>query len=78
MVIRYILLAFFGIGAGAVTAAGYFAVIAAVGVVTRFAEYTKTASKIRIYEIKNRENTNHITHIIVCNKSECQSYCVKL
>lgn len=51
MVIRYILLAFFGIGAGAVTAAGYFAVIAAVGVVTRFAEYTKTASKIRIYEI---------------------------
>ncbi len=50
MVIDYILLAVIGIGAGAVTAAGYFAVIAAVGVVTRFAEYTKTASKIRLYE----------------------------
>jgi stage V sporulation protein AB len=51
MVIRCVLLAFFGLGAGAVTAAGYFAIIAAVGVVTRFAEYTKTASKIRLYEI---------------------------
>lgn len=51
MVINYILLALFGVGAGAVTAAGYFAVIATVGVVTRFADYSKTASMIRIYEI---------------------------
>ena len=51
MVIKYILLALIGMGAGAVTAAGYFAVIAAVGVVTRFAEYTKTAAMIRVYEV---------------------------
>lgn len=50
MEIEYILLAVIGIGAGAVTAAGYFAIIAAIGVVTRFADYTNTASKIRLYE----------------------------
>ena len=46
-----ILLAIIGVGAGAVTAAGYFAIIAAIGVVTRFADYTNTASKIRLYEV---------------------------
>ncbi len=51
MEIESFLLAIIGLGAGAVTAAGYFAVIAAVGVVTRFADYTNTASKIRIYEV---------------------------
>ena len=51
MVIRCILLAFFGIGAGAVTAAGYFAIIAAVGIINRFADFTGTASKIKLYEV---------------------------
>ena len=51
MIKDYILLSVIGIGAGALTAAGYFAVVAAVGVITRFAEYTKTASKIRLYEM---------------------------
>ena len=51
MVIRCILLAVFGVGAGAVTAAGYFAIIAAVGVINRFADFTNTASKIRLYEM---------------------------
>ena len=51
MVIRCILLAFFGIGAGAVTAAGYFAIIAAVGIINRFAAFTNTSSKIKLYEL---------------------------
>ena len=51
MVIRCILLTFFGIGAGAVTAAGYFAIIAAVGIINRFADFTGTASKIKLYEM---------------------------
>ena len=51
MWIRYVLLVIVGIGGGAVTAAGYFAILAAVGIITRFADYTNTASKIRLYEI---------------------------
>lgn len=51
MWIRYILLVIVGIGGGAVTAAGYFAVLASVGVITRFADYTNTANRIRLYEI---------------------------
>ena len=50
MWIKYVILAFLGIGAGAVTAAGYFAIIAVVGVITRFANYSGTASHIRLYE----------------------------
>lgn len=51
MWIRYVLLVVVGIGGGAVTAAGYFAVLASVGVITRFADYTNTANRIRLYEI---------------------------
>ncbi len=51
MWIRYVLLVIVGIGGGAVTAAGYFAILASVGVITRFADYTNTANRIRLYEI---------------------------
>jgi stage V sporulation protein AB len=50
MWIRYVILIIVGIGGGAVTAAGYFAVLASVGVITRFADYTNTANRIRLYE----------------------------
>ncbi len=50
MWIRIALMLIFGLGAGAVTAGGYFAVVTSVGVVTRFAQYTGTAYKIRFYE----------------------------
>ena len=39
-----LIIVMFGLGAGAVTAGGYFAVV------TRFAQYTNTADKIRLYE----------------------------
>ena len=45
-----LLMVLIGLGAGVITAAGYFAVIATVGVVTRFAGCTKTAAYIGIYE----------------------------
>ena len=51
MWIRYLLLIIVGLGGGAVTAAGYFAILASVGIITRFADYTNTADKIRLYEI---------------------------
>lgn len=51
MWIKLLILIIIGIGGGAVTAAGYFAVLVSVGIVTRFADYTNTASKIRLYEI---------------------------
>ena len=51
MWIRKLLLIITGVSGGAVTAAGFFAVIAAVGVINRFADYSKTAFGIRIYEI---------------------------
>lgn len=50
MWIRYVLLIIVGVGGGAVTAAGYFAVLVSVGIVTRFAERTNTAAYIGIYE----------------------------
>lgn len=50
MWIRYVLLIIIGIGGGALTAAGYFAVLASIGILTRFADYTNTASQIRVYE----------------------------
>lgn len=49
--IRVALLVIFGFGGGISTAGGYFALIATVGVVTRFAQYTHTADKIRFYEL---------------------------
>ena len=51
MWIKLLILIIIGIGGGALTAAGYFAVLVSIGVVTRFADYTNTASKIRVYEI---------------------------
>lgn len=50
MWIKYIGLIVLGVGAGAVTAAGYFAILAVVGVVTRFANFSGTASHIKLYE----------------------------
>ncbi len=47
---RYVLLGFYGLCAGAVTAAGYYAVISSIGVVNRFSQYSHTAEKIRLYE----------------------------
>jgi len=40
-----LIIVMFGLGAGAVTAGGYFAVVTSVGVVTRFAQYTNTADR---------------------------------
>ena len=31
-----------------------------------------------VNEIKNRKNTNHVTHVVVCNKCECKCNGVKL
>lgn len=50
MWIKYIALVVIGIGGGAITAAGYFAILAMVGVITRFANFSGTASHIRLYE----------------------------
>mgnify|MGYP001100964486 CR=1 FL=1 len=51
MWIKAALLILFALGGGAATAGGYFAIIATVGVITRFAQYTHTAGKIRFYEL---------------------------
>lgn len=50
MWIRIAVMVFFGLCAGVATASGYFALIASIGVITRFAQYTNTADKIRWYE----------------------------
>ena len=50
MWIRIVLMAFFGLSAGVATASGYFALIASIGVIARFAQYTNTANRIRWYE----------------------------
>lgn len=50
MWIKTALMVFFGLSAGVATASGYFALIASIGVITRFAQYTNTADKIRWYE----------------------------
>ena len=50
MWIRIVLMAFFGLSAGVATASGYFALIASIGVITRVAQYTNTANRIRWYE----------------------------
>ena len=51
MWIKAALLILFAFGGGVATAGGYFAIIATVGVSTRFAQYTHTAGKIRLYEL---------------------------
>lgn len=50
MLNEVLIIVLFGLGAGAVTAGGYFAVVTSVGVVTRFAQYSNTADRIRLYE----------------------------
>lgn len=50
MWINYVWLVVLGVGAGAVTATGYFAILSVVGVITRFANFSGTASHIRLYE----------------------------
>lgn len=47
---RGILLAFFGLAAGGVTAAGIFAFLVAIGLIQRMADKTHTASRVGIYE----------------------------
>ena len=47
---KVILMVLFGLSAGAATASGYFALIASIAVITRFAQYTHTADRIRWYE----------------------------
>lgn len=37
--------------AGLILAGGYFAVVTSIGVITRFGDNTRTASKMRIYEV---------------------------
>lgn len=49
MWIKVLLLIFFGLSAGLITACGYFAVFMAVGVVNRFVQYSNTADKIKYY-----------------------------
>lgn len=50
MWIKKILLAVIGLSAGTMVAAGFFAFITAIGVVTTYAQRTKTAAYIKTYE----------------------------
>ena len=50
MWIKKILLAVIGLSAGTMVAAGFFAFITAIGVVTTYAQRTKTAVYIKTYE----------------------------
>lgn len=48
--LNVIIMAIFGLAAGSLTSAGYFAVITGIGLVNRVAAVTKTENKIIIYE----------------------------
>ncbi len=48
--VKYIILILFGLGSGAVVAAGVFSLIATIGIVPRMAEKTKTVKRIVLYE----------------------------
>lgn len=50
MWIKYLFLILFGLGAGAGLAGGFFALIIALGIISRFAHQTKTAQHILLYE----------------------------
>lgn len=50
IVLKICLLALFGVAAGSLTSAGYFAVITGVGLINRVAAVTKTTNKIIVYE----------------------------
>ena len=49
-VMKMILLGFFGLAGGAISASGFFAVLTIVGIVNRFAKVTRTAKHIKLYE----------------------------
>lgn len=51
MWIKYLFLAVFGAGAGAGLAAGFFSLLVALGIVSRFAYQTKTGSYLWLYEM---------------------------
>lgn len=61
MWIKGVLLAAAGLCAGTMVAAGFFAFITAIGVVTTYAQRTHTAGKIKLYE------TTLATGAIICN-----------
>lgn len=50
MWVNYLLLVLFGAGAGAAVAGGFFALLIALGIISRFAQQTRTASYILLYE----------------------------
>jgi stage V sporulation protein AB len=50
MWIKYALLAVFGLGCGAGLAGGFFSLIIALGIISRFAYQTRTAKHILLYE----------------------------
>lgn len=50
MWIKLFMLALVGLGGGIATAAGYFALIASIGIITRMADKTHTGKFVRIYE----------------------------
>lgn len=50
MWIKYFLLALFGLGAGAALAGGFFALLIALGIISRFAWQTRTGNHILLYE----------------------------
>lgn len=51
MWIKYLLLAVFGVGAGVSLAGGFFALLIALGIISRFAHETKTGAYIWLYEM---------------------------
>ena len=51
MFIKYVLLVLFGLGAGGALAGGFFALLIALGIVSRFAHQTKTGQFLWLYEM---------------------------
>lgn len=49
--VKYLILAFGGLASGFITSAALFALIATIGVLSRLAQMTRTASRIRWYEV---------------------------
>ena len=50
MFVKYILLVLFGLGAGGALAGGFFALLIALGIVSRFAHQTRTGQYLWLYE----------------------------
>ncbi len=51
MWIKYLLLSVFGVGAGVGLAGGFFALLIALGIISRFAHQTQTGSYLWLYEM---------------------------